>query len=65
MTEPRWAERLTDLALEAHGEEPCIEHGCLMMVSVLQMPDRVRLRMATVFLEFAMTLEVMREESTP
>jgi hypothetical protein len=57
-----WAPRLASLALEASGTEPCVEQGCLMMVAVLRLAPRVRLRMATVFLEFAHTLEAMNDE---
>jgi hypothetical protein len=62
-TEEEWTQRLAVMALEAHEHgEPCIEHGCLMMAQVLRLPTRARLRMATVFMEFANTLEVLREE---
>lgn len=66
MTDEQATIRLAALALDATiGEEPqtCIEHGCLMMIAVMRLPDRVRLGMATVFMDFARVLEVMHNDA--
>lgn len=57
-----WTKRLATLALDSHGNEPCVEYGCLMMIAVLRYPARVRMGMATVFMEFTNVLAAMEAE---
>ena len=61
LSESECVERLVSLALEAHEEEPSVEHGCLMMIEVLRLPRSVQLCMASCFGEFAQALRLMAE----